>query len=160
MVVGSFLFGFGALSGAAVFSDVKVTDWFYGDVMSAQKAGIVQGSNGKFRPYDYITRAETIAIMERSRVLTDLESLDANALDDVYWALVAQAEENAALWQSLTIDNRSCDFAQLAYLSIRANYDEATKYTQAALHDISDFTMVAKYAGELVKFKESNPQCF
>ncbi len=44
------------------FSDVNDTDWFCKDVKKAVSYGIVQGADGKFMPYDYITR-EQLAVM-------------------------------------------------------------------------------------------------
>jgi len=51
------------------FKDVKTTDWFYPEVTSAAKIGIVQGRpGGIFAPNDYITREEMAKII--SNVLT------------------------------------------------------------------------------------------
>jgi len=48
---------------------VKTTDWFYPEVTSAAKIGIVQGRpGGIFAPNDYITREEMAKII--SNVLT------------------------------------------------------------------------------------------
>jgi len=52
--------------GKATFKDVRPTDWHYGYVEAAAKAGLVKGYEGKFRPNDFITRQEITAIMIRA----------------------------------------------------------------------------------------------
>lgn len=48
--------------GNKTFSDVNENAWYYQWVETAAKAGIIVGSNGKFRPGDLVTREE-IAVM-------------------------------------------------------------------------------------------------
>jgi uncharacterized repeat protein (TIGR02059 family) len=61
------------------FSDVKPSDWFYGDVMSGQAAGYISGyPDGTFRPNNPITRQEAAALITN---LLDLDPGDANAIN-------------------------------------------------------------------------------
>lgn len=51
---------------AGTFSDVKANDWFAGVVETAAAAGIVQGSNGQFKPNATITREEMTVMIIRA----------------------------------------------------------------------------------------------
>ena len=46
-----------------LFTDVKEDEWYAAGVAACANAGIVQGSDGKFRPNDFITREELIKIL-------------------------------------------------------------------------------------------------
>lgn len=49
------------------YSDVDSDDWFYKYITFATKEGIIEGySNGKFKPYDTINRAEALAMILRA----------------------------------------------------------------------------------------------
>ncbi len=48
------------------FTDVKADDWFAPYVGAAAKAGIIVGSDGKFRPNDTITREEMAVIIVKA----------------------------------------------------------------------------------------------
>lgn len=49
-----------------IFSDVKVGDWFYKDVLIAVQAGYIKGhDDGTFRPDDEITREQVCVMMNR-----------------------------------------------------------------------------------------------
>lgn len=47
------------------FSDVSESDWFYTYVAAAADNGIICGDNGKFNPYDNITREDICVILYR-----------------------------------------------------------------------------------------------
>ncbi|ASS87136.1 S-layer homology domain-containing protein [Geobacillus stearothermophilus] len=50
-----------------VFSDVpKSVDWAALEIEAASRAGIIKGSNGKFRPYENITREQMAAMIIRA----------------------------------------------------------------------------------------------
>lgn len=49
-----------------VFSDVKDTDWFSENVKKAVSYGIIKGTDGKFMPYDCITREQLATIIYRT----------------------------------------------------------------------------------------------
>lgn len=48
------------------FRDVPSSLWSYGYVEAAAKKGLIKGYQGEFRPEDFITREEIIAIMVRA----------------------------------------------------------------------------------------------
>jgi len=50
---------------SVTFSDVKDTDWFANAVNVCASHGIINGSNGKFRPNAPITRAEFVTILSK-----------------------------------------------------------------------------------------------
>lgn len=61
------------------FSDVsEKMDWAVYEIEAANRAGIVTGSNGKFRPYEPITRQQMAAMIIRA-----IEYKDASILEDV-----------------------------------------------------------------------------
>lgn len=53
-------------SGENIFTDVSENDWFYDYVVGAIKYGWITGySDGRFGPYDTITRAQVTTIVNR-----------------------------------------------------------------------------------------------
>lgn len=55
-----------ALASNDVFNDVKPSDWYYNDVLEAQKLGLVQGvGNSQYAPSKTISYAEYITILMR-----------------------------------------------------------------------------------------------
>ena len=49
------------------FRDVKATDWYFGELMTAVSAGIVHGyDDGTFRPDDPVTREQVAAMLARA----------------------------------------------------------------------------------------------
>lgn len=76
-----------------IFSDVKTEDWFSDYVYTAYKNGLVVGNDGKFNPYDNITREDMAVILYRliaknntaaSKSFADNDEISAYALDAVY----------------------------------------------------------------------------
>ena len=49
--------------GNSEFADVNENDWFYNDVSAAAQAGYMNGSDGDFRPSEYITRQEIAVVL-------------------------------------------------------------------------------------------------
>lgn len=89
-------------SGESVFSDVTDDDWYASAVKTAASAGIVNGSNGSFRPNDAITREETAkiccAVMDyieytqgsaQGKALNDISEVSAWAVEYVEKAVAA-----------------------------------------------------------------------
>jgi hypothetical protein len=59
--------------GASPFSDVHATDWHSSAVNTAQRYGLIHGyGDGTFRPKDYVTREQAMAIIARAMNLTNL----------------------------------------------------------------------------------------
>ena len=61
---------------AATFSDVNENDWFYPFVTSAASTGLIKGSDGKFTPYDNISRQDAALIIYR--VLSKITTVSGN----------------------------------------------------------------------------------
>lgn len=59
------ILGLEQLTYSGTFGDVKANDWHASVVETAYKAGIIQGSDGNFRPNDNITREEMAVILMR-----------------------------------------------------------------------------------------------
>ena len=57
------------------FTDVQVTDWFYGPVMNLAETGVISGyADGTFRPYTFTTRgqfAKIVVLAEKIPLNTD-----------------------------------------------------------------------------------------
>lgn len=69
------------------FNDVAPTDWFYGNVLMANKLGIATGyGNGKFGPYDTMTRVQALKLaflaMQLSPSIAPKTLKDVSALYD------------------------------------------------------------------------------
>ncbi|WP_054750200.1 S-layer homology domain-containing protein [Ruminiclostridium josui] len=65
------------------FSDVKKTDWFYGHVMDARRAGLVEGTgNNMYKPNEDITYAQYLTII--SRILD--ETVDSKPVSNPWYA--------------------------------------------------------------------------
>ncbi|WP_308635779.1 S8 family serine peptidase [Paenibacillus silvisoli] len=55
------------------FDDLRSSDWFASDVLSAYEAGLVTGSNGKFNPNAAITRQDLTVMLARAIKLVGLQ---------------------------------------------------------------------------------------
>jgi len=84
------------------FIDVPKLSWAYGAVEAAARAGLVKGSEGKFRPHDPITRQEMAVMLVRAldKGVDVSNTLPAFA-DDVKIAPWARGHVAAALNQDL-----------------------------------------------------------
>lgn len=46
------------------FSDISESDWFFGDVLAAEKAGVISGfPDGTFKPYENITHEQAVKLL-------------------------------------------------------------------------------------------------
>ena len=67
--------GLKVVAGAAqYFSDVRQSDWYYGEVMAAYTAGIVKGNGSDFLPNDLITREQMAAMTVRALAYKGIKS--------------------------------------------------------------------------------------
>jgi S-layer homology domain len=74
---------------AAVFTDVKSSDWFYSYVQIANSHGIVTGRNGRFDPYEKINREQMAVMIHRAFKRSINFKSTSNTFTDVpsdYWA--------------------------------------------------------------------------
>ncbi|MGY0691398.1 S-layer homology domain-containing protein [Virgibacillus sp. FSP13] len=79
------------------FSDVDTDNDHYDNILKLKNAGIVIGDNGKFKPYEEITRGQVAAILKKSLNLTVPTPIgpiltrysDVSALDDEYAGQIA-----------------------------------------------------------------------
>ncbi|MEY9980168.1 InlB B-repeat-containing protein [Lysinibacillus sp. RC79] len=85
---------------AVSFSDVPKNYVYYEQITRLQRAGIVDGSNGAFRPNAYITRAQMAKIMVLAFDLTPGGNSTFKDVDSSHWAsgyIAALADHNIAL---------------------------------------------------------------
>ncbi|MEY9978189.1 InlB B-repeat-containing protein [Lysinibacillus sp. RC79] len=85
---------------AASFSDVPKSHVYYEQITRLQRAGIVDGSNGAFRPNAYITRAQMAKMMVLAFGLTPEGNSTFKDVDPSHWAsgyIAALADHNIAL---------------------------------------------------------------
>lgn len=68
LVVGAVVgVGAGSPAYAQSYPDVAESDWFYGAVETLSQAGVITGtSDGTFKPYDTVTRAQFAALLARA----------------------------------------------------------------------------------------------
>lgn len=81
----------------AEFSDVQPSHWAYRHIAAAQKAGIIQGNEGRFRPNDSVTRGEMAAMLVRAFKLERLEkAAEFSDVAEGYWAydLIMRVADN------------------------------------------------------------------
>jgi len=64
-----------------LFTDVHTGQWFNNAISTMSHAGIINGSNGQFRPNDPVTRAEFAAMI--ARFFTEYEPGDMSAFADI-----------------------------------------------------------------------------
>lgn len=68
------LLGIGFLSPAALaagYSDVPKSHWAYADIMAMQERGLIQGSGGKFRPNEPVSKQAFLSMVCRAAGLDD-----------------------------------------------------------------------------------------
>ncbi|KOP79308.1 hypothetical protein AMS59_09810 [Lysinibacillus sp. FJAT-14745] len=85
---------------AVLFSDVPKSHVYFEQITRLQRAGIVDGSNGAFRPNDYITRAQMAKIMVLAFGLTPEGNSTFKDVDRSHWAsgyIASLADYNIAL---------------------------------------------------------------
>jgi len=66
-----------------MFGDVPKSQWYFSYVMGAQKAGIINGSDGKFRPEEKVNLAETLKMLALAAKVELPINVDANVFLDV-----------------------------------------------------------------------------
>ena len=64
------LFGWTEAARAGSFADLTGDEWYAGAVLRAAAAGVLQGSGGRVRPNDPVTRQETAVMLERALALS------------------------------------------------------------------------------------------
>ncbi|WP_285398368.1 leucine-rich repeat protein [Lysinibacillus sp. fls2-241-R2A-57] len=88
------------IRGAVSFSDVPKSHVYYEQITRLQRAGIVDGSNGEFRPNAYITRAQMAKILVLAFDLTPEGNSTFKDVDSSHWAsgyIATLADHNIAL---------------------------------------------------------------
>ena len=79
---------FAGVAKAQTYSDVTSSDWYYEYVEDLSDQGVVSGSDGEYRPADYLNRAEAAKLMVLGYVGED-------ELDEDYDAGFTDVEEDA-----------------------------------------------------------------
>ncbi|MEI6711620.1 MAG: S-layer homology domain-containing protein [bacterium] len=88
------------------FSDVTADDWVCRAVELAADNGIISKSNSKFRPTDFVTRAEALAMLSGVVCLPRLTVREYGFLESTYPDLATQHSNKndwqKALWESIS----------------------------------------------------------
>jgi len=88
------------------FSDVTGNDWVCWAVEAAADNGIISRWNTKFRPKDFVTRAEALAMLSSVVCLPKLTAKEYSFLEEAFPELVDQHENKStwqkALWETLS----------------------------------------------------------
>ena len=128
----------------ANFSDVKVEDWFYDNVLIAQQAGYIVGyPDGTFKPEGLITREEFCKILDAINSFAEL-TLDITIEDEIStWA---------AEYVQKVISNR------IMLLDENNNFRAVEKATRAEVCDtLSKFLLEDAVADDKPSDESSNP---
>ncbi|NMA64936.1 MAG: S-layer homology domain-containing protein, partial [Clostridiaceae bacterium] len=124
------------------YSDVKPTDWFADSMAQAHKMGVMQGSNGKMYPANFITRQEVCAVMARAfklepeekinKTFTDADKISDWAKGEVY-AVVngGYIQGHNGILDPLGYVTRA-QFAQIFYNFIKQYIRTPGEYTKVA----------------------------
>ncbi len=124
------------------YSDVKPTDWFADSMAQAHQMGVMQGSNGKMYPSNFITRQEVCAVMARAfklepeetinKTFTDEDKISDWAKGEVY-AVVngGYIQGNNGVLDPLGYVTRA-QFAQIFYNFIKQYIRTPGEYTEVA----------------------------
>jgi hypothetical protein len=99
------LLGMSGLQGEDIFDDVDPGDWFYDEVASAYKLGLIEGvSDTEFKPNDNITREEMAVMAARMLKLKYYLGSEAGASDFTDIEIISSwATEGVAIVEELGI---------------------------------------------------------
>lgn len=110
------------------FTDISTDDWFWGDVDSASKAGLLKGKTySTFDPYGRITLAEAAALVSRIHSIYNgsNETFEHNSDEPWYRVYEEYAVSNGLMKQGEFPDlEKNATRAELAYLFFNALSDE------------------------------------
>ncbi|MEL7647477.1 MAG: S-layer homology domain-containing protein [Sedimentibacter sp.] len=110
------------------FTDISTDDWFWGDVESASKAGLLKGKTySTFDPYGRITLAEAAALVSRIHSIYNgsNETFEHNSDEPWYRVYEEYAVSNGLMKQGEFPDlEKNATRAELAYLFFNALGDE------------------------------------
>ena len=138
------------------FADIE-GHWAEQDILTMAKKGIVQGSNGFYRPEDSVTRAEMVTVMIRSANLSAMEY--AKCFSDIkaedWYAGYIQAALSAGFISPDVVFRPNDpitreEMSKLLYmLSKRMNRSENTEYQELVYMDVAD---ISDWAVDYVKY--------
>lgn len=138
------------------FADIE-GHWAEQDILTMAKKGIVQGSDGFYRPEDSVTRAEMVTVMIRSANLSAMEY--AKCFSDIkaedWYAGYIQAALSAGFISPDVVFRPNDpitreEMSKLLYmLSKRMNRSENTEYQELVYMDVAD---ISDWAVDYVKY--------
>jgi hypothetical protein len=136
-------FGARTASGLTTYTDVAASAWYHDDMARAVAMGVLNGSEGRLRPEDSITRQEAFTILARAMKLSGgpVSALDSypDRGDVASWAEEAMAalisggyiQGNGASLNPTAVITRA-EFAQVMYKLISSYIDKAGVYDKVA----------------------------
>ena len=80
-------FEFETIRPATVFSDVAQNHIYYDEIMTMQRAGIIDGTNGTFAPAAYLTRAQLAKVLVGTLQLTPKGSSSFKDVSSSHWSV-------------------------------------------------------------------------
>lgn len=136
-------FGARTASDLTTYTDVAASAWYHDDMARAVAMGVLNGSDGRLRPEDSITRQETFTILARAMKLSGgpVSSLDsypdrgnvASWAEDAMTALISGGyiQGNGASLNPAAAITRA-EFAQVMYKLISSYLDKPGTYDKVA----------------------------
>lgn len=138
------------------FSDIKESDWFYSDVISAYEYGITQGAGeNKFLPYDLVSIAEVIAFGARicSIYSDDGEAFEVAEGEKWYEPFYEYAIENMIIKESDGLEallNKPASRTQTAYVLANSLPFTELSNINPSISSLPDVAVVDAYYNEII----------
>ena len=128
---------------SAAFSDVPADHWAYGEIAAVESRGIVEGSDGQFRPGESVSNQAFLAMVCRA------SGMDDRTLESTWSASPIIAYGRHLGWfedEELNLDNRSQPITRelAAKLLVKAFFPEEYRrdrkdaFVDSAVGEISD----------------------
>ena len=135
------------------FNDVKETDWFYGDVMSAVEMGLINGKNiGIYAPNDNLTYAEAakLAACMHQLYMEGIVTLK-NGTANWYDTYVDYCVDNGIITKEYNYNEKATRSGYMVIFAHALPDDALAKINNVADGSIPDVPMTRAYAPEVYK---------
>ncbi len=138
-----------SLLGSSVFPDVPSNAYYNTAVGTLNAAGIVRGSNGKFRPGDFVTRADVAVMIARLRAELTGEPLDESVQPSTPNTSSAPSDSGQTSSTTVTV-RRSSKSSSVASSSLKSSSSSSAGYNpKGSLHFTTGGFTVGEQLGKI-----------